>query len=53
MRSTGEWGEFFPAKHSPFAFNESAANAHIPLEKSEALRRGWQWYEEEVSTNGT
>ncbi|MFH0770549.1 MAG: hypothetical protein V1926_04185 [Candidatus Peregrinibacteria bacterium] len=44
MRRTGEWGEFFPAKYSPFCYNESMAQIYFfPLSKEEVLRRGWQW----------
>lgn len=43
MRRTGEWGEFFPAAESPFAYNESIAGDYQPLSKAEALRRGLRW----------
>lgn len=45
MRSTGEWGEYFPAHVSPFAYNESTAQDYFPLTKEEALRRGYSWYD--------
>lgn len=38
MRSTGEWGEFFPAEYSPYAYNESAAQRHFPISPWEG---GW------------
>ncbi len=44
MRSTGEWGEFFPADMSPYDYNESSAQAHFPLSREEALQRGMTWY---------
>ncbi|EKD78884.1 MAG: hypothetical protein ACD_41C00234G0001, partial [uncultured bacterium] len=34
MRGTGEWGEFFPARYSPFAYNETVAQEYFPLEKT-------------------
>ena len=43
MKSTGEWEKFFPKSHSPFAYNESAAQDFYPLEKNEALALGWNW----------
>lgn len=45
MRSTGEWGEFFPTLDSPYAYNESAANTHFPQEKQAVIDRGYAWYE--------
>jgi hypothetical protein len=43
MNSTGEWGEFFPAKVSPFAYNESAAQDWFPLTKTDAISQGHAW----------
>jgi hypothetical protein len=43
MKSTGEWGEFFPPSISPFAYNETAAQIHYPLSKNQVESRGWQW----------
>ena len=43
MKKTGEWGEFFPVKYSPFAYNETTANDYFPLSKEEVLARGWRW----------
>jgi len=47
MRSTGEYGEFFPVRYSPFAYNESIAQDFYPLSKEEALARGCSWREED------
>ena len=47
MKSTGEWGEFFPARISPHGYNETLAQSFFPLEKQEVESRGWKWYEEE------
>jgi hypothetical protein len=41
----GEWGEFFPMKHSPFGYNESVANEYYPLSKEEIAERGLRWNE--------
>jgi hypothetical protein len=43
MRSTEEYGEFFPAKDSPFPYNETIAQDEYPLTKDEILSRGWRW----------
>lgn len=45
MQETGEWGEFFPIKTSPFAYNETVAHECFPLQKSEAESHGYRWYE--------
>lgn len=31
MQQTGEWGQYFPATISPFAYNESVAYDYYPL----------------------
>ncbi len=43
MKSTGEWGQFFPATFSPFAYNETVAQEYYPLTKEQALARGYRW----------
>lgn len=43
MRSTGEWGKYFPASISPFGYNESLAQEYLPLTESEAKERGFYW----------
>lgn len=47
MRSTAEWGEYFPPEFSSFGYNETVAQEYFPLEKEEVLRRGWQWRDAE------
>jgi hypothetical protein len=47
MRETGEWGEFFPIKLSPFAYNETIAQDYYPLTEKEAAERGYKWHQEE------
>lgn len=49
MQKKGEWGEFFPAAKSPFAYNESLAQEWFPLTKQQAIARGYDWQEEEKS----
>lgn len=43
MKSTGEWGEFFPEEYSDFAYNESIAQDFLPLTKEEILKKGYRW----------
>jgi hypothetical protein len=48
MRTTGEWGEFFPAEISPFAYNETVAQEYMPLTREEAYANGFRWREPEA-----
>ena len=48
MRSTGEWGEFFPHELSPFGYNETVAQEYFPMTEGEVKSRGWNWHTEEV-----
>lgn len=43
MKSTGEWGKFFPVEVSPFGYNETIAGDFYPLTKDEVLAKGWKW----------
>ncbi|MDD5623192.1 MAG: hypothetical protein PHI23_00590 [Candidatus Peribacteraceae bacterium] len=54
MRKTGEWGEFFPGRFSPFSYNETMAQDFFPLREEEAVERGWKWrmYDEKQSYLG-
>ena len=45
MQKTGEWGEFFPASLSPWAYNETVASEYFPLSKEEVLGQGYSWRE--------
>jgi len=45
MKKTGEWGEYFPASISPFAYNECTAWDYCPLSKEEAIAKGYTWYD--------
>ena len=53
MKSTGEWGRFFPVKCSYFAYNETQAHEYFPMEKKDVLARGWRWQELENQSPGT
>lgn len=50
MKNTGEWGRFFPAKFSPFAYNESVAAERFALEKDAITELGYRWREPEART---
>jgi len=43
MKTTGEWGEFFPISHSPFGYNETVAYEYFPITKEEAIKKGYSW----------
>ena len=43
MKSTGEWGEYFPPETSAFGYNETLANDYFPLTKEQVKSKGWQW----------
>lgn len=49
MRKTGEWGKYFPANQSPFAYNETTAQDHFPLTKDEARLKGYAWLDPEMA----
>ena len=52
MKNTGEYGSFFPADYSPFAYNETEALEYFPAEKEEALRMGFRWKDDLPSAEG-
>ena len=43
MKSTGEWGEFFPSSLSPFGYNDTVAHEYYPLTQEQVVRNGWNW----------
>lgn len=46
-----EWGEFFPASLSPFAYNETVAQEYFPLTLEEARSKNFRWKEERKEKN--
>ena len=44
MRKTGEWGEYFDYKLSPFCYNETVAQEYFPLDEAGAAAVGARWY---------
>ena len=45
MQKTGEWGKFFPAEFSPFAYNQSRAMEFFPFNRDEATSKNFRWSE--------
>ena len=45
-----KYGELFPPEISPFGYNETTANDYYPLNKQEAIDKGYNWsdYESDV-----
>lgn len=52
MRETGEYGEYFPAILSPFAYNESTAMLYYPLSREGAMAWGYRWSQTLPETKG-
>ncbi len=52
MKQTGEWGEFFPATLTPFAYDETPANEWHPLSVEEAKKLGYRWQGEDTGSQG-
>jgi hypothetical protein len=42
-----KYGEFFPVEMSPFAYNETVAFRFSPLQKEQAVSKGFEWRDEE------
>lgn len=51
MKSTGEWGQFFPPTLSDFAYNESSAKSYFPCTKDEAIAQGFRWRDDASTTS--
>ncbi len=45
MTQTGEWGELFPIRMSPFGYNKTNAQMYYPMTKDEVEAKGWKWDE--------
>lgn len=52
MKEEGTYGQYFPAKLAPFAYNETLAHEYLPLQKEVALERGFVWQEKTTGTYG-
>jgi len=49
MKTSGEWGEFFPASLSPYGYNETVAHIYHPKSKEEATAFGAKWQDNDYS----
>lgn len=47
MRTTGEYGEFFPVTMSAFGYNQTLAQDYYPMTEDDVKKRGWAWFDEE------
>ncbi len=52
MKDNNEYGEFFPMKDSPFAYNESMAMFSFPLSKEDILLKKLKWQNNIQETRG-
>jgi hypothetical protein len=52
MKKEGIFGQFFSPEVAPFAYNESLIQDFFPLEKNEAIKRGYKWQERTTGTYG-
>jgi hypothetical protein len=52
MIQNNEYGEFFPANLSPFAYNETQAQVYFPKTREEALKEGYKWKDDLPGTFG-
>ena len=51
MKTTWEWGEFFPSNISPFGYNETVAMEYFPMERKDAIKRKYKWMDAEYPIN--
>ena len=49
MRTTGEWGEFYPIPFSSIPYNHSVAQRYFPLSQKNVGDVGGFWYEEHAA----
>ncbi|MDP2630584.1 MAG: hypothetical protein Q8P56_04205, partial [Candidatus Uhrbacteria bacterium] len=52
MKQSGEWGEMFPVRLSPFGYNDTLAGENYPLTQEEVEGRGWPWQKKQRGTYG-
>lgn len=49
MQKTNEWGELIGVDKSQFGYNRTTAQLYYPLEREQALERGFVWDDQELS----
>jgi len=52
LKEEGSYGQFFPSELAPFGYNETLAHDIFPLNKEEAIKRGFYWQEKTTGTYG-
>ncbi len=52
LKSTGDFGAFFPRQLSPFGYNEAIVNEYMPMTKDAALSNGFTWKDNIPGTKG-
>ena len=52
MKTTGEYGEFFPPSLAPVCYNETQGNHYMPMTKEDALSHGYLWEDKIPGTFG-
>jgi hypothetical protein len=52
MKEDGTYGQFFPPSMSPFGYNETLSKEYFPLNRDEALAKGFRWQESPTGTFG-
>lgn len=50
MLERGEYGEFFPMRLAPSAYNDANCQVEFPLTKEQVLSRGLRWADDEQTT---
>ncbi len=50
MRTTGEWGEYFPIDFCPYGYNETVVQELFPISADEARTHGWKWLPDEQTS---
>ncbi|MEI7709316.1 MAG: hypothetical protein WCI76_01210 [bacterium] len=52
MKTTREYGEFFPPAIAPVYYNETQGNLYMPMTKEEVLEKSWNWEDNIPGTFG-
>ncbi len=52
MKVDGTYGQFFPPSLSPFGYNETLAKEYFPMNRDEAIKKGFKWQEQNSGTFG-
>lgn len=50
LKKENNFGQFFSPELAPFAYNETLAHEYFPLDKEEAINRGFKWRDQTTGT---